>query len=149
MTMLRKVLDFVYLLPFLFSLYQWLKQAGTFYDSPYLSLVTYVLAQSNNDVEWCSIFHYLLLTSIWLHKFGLIYYRLFSIKYKYHVVAVLYSQSCICLHLDKSQIPLFLCPAWALCSHLNHWSLYHWNLAFTETLILLTPSLQEPSSSWQ
>ena len=34
MTTLRKVSDFVYLLPFLFSLYHSPEQSGTFYNSP-------------------------------------------------------------------------------------------------------------------
>ena len=37
MTMLRKVLDFVYFLPFLFSLYHHPESSGMFYDSPYFS----------------------------------------------------------------------------------------------------------------
>ena len=57
------------------------------------------------DVEWRSTFHELPGLSIWLICCGSIYYRLYGIKYKYCVVAILYSQSCIHLHLDN---PFFL-----------------------------------------
>ena len=116
-----------------------------FYHGPYLPLVTYVLAQSNmkwHDVEWRSTFYYLPTNSIWLHTFGYIYYRLFSIKYKYHVVAILYLQSCVRLLLDQIQFLLIFCLVWALRSHLTPWSLYHWNLASTESWLCSRQALR-------
>ena len=47
MTMLRKVSDFVYFLPFLFSLYHYPEHSGMFYDSPYFSTVMHDPAQSS------------------------------------------------------------------------------------------------------
>ena len=42
------------------------------------------------DVEWRSTFHELPVLSIWLHMMWTIYYKLYGIKYKYRVVAILY-----------------------------------------------------------
>ena len=43
MTTLRKVLDFVYFLPFLFSLYHHPELSGTFYNDPLTSAMTHTL----------------------------------------------------------------------------------------------------------
>ena len=43
MTTLRKVLDFVYFLPFLFSLYHHPEPSGTFYNDPLTSAMTHTL----------------------------------------------------------------------------------------------------------
>ena len=37
--------------------------------------------------------------------------KLYGIKYKYRVVAILYLQSCICLLLDNLKLPLIFCLA--------------------------------------
>ena len=42
------------------------------------------------DIEWCSAFHVFPGLSIWLHTLWTIYYKLYGIKYKYRVVAMLY-----------------------------------------------------------
>ena len=84
------------------------------------------------DVGWWSTFHYVPLPSIWLHRFGTIYYRLYGIKYKYHVVAVLYPQSCIHLHLDNSQFPSQLLSSLSSVLSSEPWSLNHWTFAFTD-----------------
>ena len=46
MTALRKVSDFVYFLPFLFSLYYHPEPSGTFYDNPLTSAMTHTLDHS-------------------------------------------------------------------------------------------------------
>ena len=90
------------------------------------------------DVEWCSSFYYFQPPSIWLNSFGTIYYRLSSIKYKYHIVAVLYSQSCICPLLVQSYSSHLLSnlgsvPSSELCP-LYHWTtLIHRNLDLAHT----------------
>ena len=43
MTTLRKVLDFVYFLPFLFALYHHPESPGTFYPDPHASVMTHTL----------------------------------------------------------------------------------------------------------
>ena len=43
------------------------------------------------DIEWCSRFWRVLLPSTMTSLFGTIYYRLYGFKYKYPVVAILYS----------------------------------------------------------
>ena len=101
------------------------------------------------DVEWRSVFHELPGLSIWLHTLWPIYYKLYGIKYKYRVVAILYLQSCIRLSLDNPSIPLISCPVWALRSPLNSLPLNHWPPCSCSTKVLLTPSSPEPSSSWQ
>ena len=47
MTTLKDISNFIYFLPFLFSLYQWLEHSRTPYNSPYFFNMTYVLVQSN------------------------------------------------------------------------------------------------------
>ena len=41
MTTLRKVSDFIYFLPFLFSLYHYPEPSGMFYDDPHTTSMTY------------------------------------------------------------------------------------------------------------
>ena len=41
MTTLRKVSDFIFFLPFLFSLYHYPEPSGTFYDDPLTSAMTH------------------------------------------------------------------------------------------------------------
>ena len=84
------------------------------------------------DVEWRSTFHELPGLSIWLHTLWTIYYKLYGIKYKYRVVAILYLQSCIRLFLDNHSLPLISCPVWALRSPLNHIPLHHWLLCSSQ-----------------
>ena len=43
MTMFRKMSDFIFLLPFLFSLYHYPEPSGTFYDDPPTSVMTRTL----------------------------------------------------------------------------------------------------------
>ena len=43
MTAVRKVSDFVYFLPFLFSLYHYSEPSGTFYSDPHISVMTHTL----------------------------------------------------------------------------------------------------------
>ena len=83
------------------------------------------------DVEWRSTFHGFLGPSVWLDALWTIYYKLYGIKYKYRVVAILYRQSCICLSLDNPRPLLIFYPVWALRSPLNHCPLYHWTIVFT------------------
>ena len=60
------------------------------------------------------------------HSFVLIDYRLYGIKYKYLVVAIHYSQSCICLLPAKSlSTLLYLCLVWTESPHLNTIPLIH------------------------
>ena len=47
MAMLRKMSDFVYFLPFLFSLYYYSEPSGTFYDDPPTSALTHTLDYSS------------------------------------------------------------------------------------------------------
>ena len=47
MTTLSKVLDFVYFLPFLFSLYHYPEPSGTFYDDPLIPAMTHTLDRSS------------------------------------------------------------------------------------------------------
>ena len=47
MTTLRKVLDFISFLPFLFSMYHYPEPSGTFYDNPHTSVVTHTLDHSS------------------------------------------------------------------------------------------------------
>ena len=47
MTILRKTLDFVYFLPFLFSLYHYSEPSGTFYSDPPISVMTHIPDRSN------------------------------------------------------------------------------------------------------
>ena len=47
MTTLRKVSDFVYSLPFLFSMYHYPESSGTFYDNPHTSIMTHTLDHSS------------------------------------------------------------------------------------------------------
>ena len=134
MIMLHKVSDFVFFLPFLFSLYHHPEPSETLYDTPFPSTMTHTPDHSSMteyDVEWRSAFHEFLGLSIWLHSCTSIYYKLYGIKYKYRVVAVLYLQSCIHLFLDNHSLPLISCPVWALRSPLNHCPLHHWTLVFT------------------
>ena len=63
MTMLKDVSTFIYLLPFLFLLYQWPEPSETFYDSPHFPHMTHILGWC----RWHSGFHGLLVSSIWLH----------------------------------------------------------------------------------
>ena len=42
MTTLKKILDFIYFLPFLFSLYHHPERSGTLYDDPPTTAMTYV-----------------------------------------------------------------------------------------------------------
>ena len=85
------------------------------------------------DVEWRSVFHELPGCSIWLHTLWTIYYKLYGIKYKYRVVAILYLQSCIRLLLDNPRIPLILYPVWALRSLLKPLPTVSLNPCFTAT----------------
>ena len=43
MTTLRKMLDFVYFLPFLFTLYHYSESSGTFYPDPHTTVMTHTL----------------------------------------------------------------------------------------------------------
>ena len=140
MTTIRGLSDFVYYLPFLFALYQHPEPSRTFYNSTYSGSDQY-------DIEWRSTFYGLLASSIWLHMFRTIYYRLYGIKYKYHVVAVLYpslvfvflwtnlvsSHHLSSLSFVLSSEPLYLVSL-ILCLH--------------SITVVLTLSSQEPSSSW-
>ena len=47
MTTLRKVTDFIFLLPFLFSLYHYPEPSGTFYNNPPTSVLTHTLDHSS------------------------------------------------------------------------------------------------------
>ena len=47
MSTLKKVLDFVYFLPFLFSLYHYPEPSGTFYNNPPTSAMTRTLDHSS------------------------------------------------------------------------------------------------------
>ena len=47
MTTLRKMSDFVYFLPFLFSMYHYPEPSGTFYDNPHTSVVTHTLDRTS------------------------------------------------------------------------------------------------------
>ena len=47
MTTLRKVSDFSFFLPFLFSLYHYPEPSGTFYDDPPTSVMTHILDRSS------------------------------------------------------------------------------------------------------
>ena len=47
MTTLRKMSDFVFFLPFLFSLYHHPEPSGTFYDNPPTSVMTHTLGPSS------------------------------------------------------------------------------------------------------
>ena len=47
MTILRKISDFVYFLPFLFSMYHHPEPSGTFYDDPPTSVMTHTLDRSS------------------------------------------------------------------------------------------------------
>ena len=47
MTTLRKVSDFVFFLPFLFSLYHYPEHPGTFYDDPLTPAMTHTLDRSS------------------------------------------------------------------------------------------------------
>ena len=42
MTTLRKMSDFVYFLPFLFSMYHYPEPSGTFYGNPHTSVMTHI-----------------------------------------------------------------------------------------------------------
>ena len=99
------------------------------------------------DVEWRSTFHELPGLSIWLHTLWTIYYKLYGIKYKYHVVAILYL-SLVFIYLLT--IPRFLSSSvqLELCALL--WTTVHCTTdpLFHSTTDLLTLSTQEQSSSW-
>ena len=47
MTMIKKVSDFVYFLPFHFSLYHYPEPSGMFYDYPLTSAMTHTLDSSS------------------------------------------------------------------------------------------------------
>ena len=67
MTILRKVADFFFFLPFLFSLYHYPEPSGTFYDNPQISVMTHTLDHSSMtqyDVERRSNFYELLGPSV-------------------------------------------------------------------------------------
>ena len=123
----------------------------TFWNVPWWS--TYLRYGSYSrplqyDVEWRSTFHELLGLSIWLHTLWTIYYKLYSIKYKYHVVAILYLSLVFIYSLT---IPRFLSSSvqLELCALL--WTTVHCatDPLFHSITALLTPSNQEQSSSWQ
>ena len=93
MTTLRKVSDFFFFLPFLFSLYHHPEPSGTLYATPGPSIMTHTPDRSRMtkyDVEWHSTFHEFPGLSTWLNVLWTIYYKLYGIKYKYRVVAILY-----------------------------------------------------------
>ena len=46
-TTLSKISDFVYFLPFLFSLYHHPEPSGTFYDNPHTSVMTHTLDRTS------------------------------------------------------------------------------------------------------
>ena len=105
-------------------------------------------------LEWCRTFHWFPVHSIWLHRFGTIYYRLYGIKYKYHVVAVLYPQSCIHLSLDNPDSSHLLSSLSSALSskplnpvslnpwfHRNPWSDSHWALRSCQALDIIQDSL--------
>ena len=49
MTMLHKVSDFVYFLPFLFSLYHHPEPSGRFYSDPHTTVMTHTLDHSRSE----------------------------------------------------------------------------------------------------
>ena len=117
MTTLKKVSDYVF--PFSYRSYlpctstQSLLEHSTLLQVPPLRLIL------QTTLVWHSTFHGFPGPSPWLAILWTIYYRLYGIKYKYRVVAVLYLQSCVRLFLDNIIFPLNSCLVWALRSLLN------------------------------
>ena len=80
------------------------------------------------DVEWRSACHGFLGLSIWLHMLWTIYYKLYGIKYKYRVVAILYL-SLVFVYLLTILVPLSSSVRFELCALL--WTSDH---CITESL---------------
>ena len=96
---------------------------------------------------WRSIFLELLGPSLWLHSCTSIYYRLYGIKYKYRVVAILYPSLVFVYSLI---IPVSFSSSiqFELCALL--WTIIHCTTdpLSSQSHIPLTLSSPEPSSSW-
>ena len=100
------------------------------------------------DIEWRSTFRELPGLSIWPHTLWTIYYKLYGIKYKYRVVAILYLSLVFVYSLTIPSLLLISCPVWALRSLLKTLTIVSLNLCLHSTTVPLTLSCPEPSSSW-
>ena len=78
------------------------------------------------DVGWRSTFHEFPGLSTWLIVLRTIYYRLYGIKYKYRVVAILYP-SLVFVYSLTNIVSLSSLVQFELCALIYQpWTLYHW-----------------------
>ena len=133
----------------LFSFYRFFSPCTTFRNVLRWSTHLRYDSYSGPFQAWRSTFHELPGLSVWLYTLWTIYYRLYGIKYKYRVVAVLYPSLVFVYFSTITKSPSHLLSSLSFALSSKPQTIVPLIPCFHSTTVLLTSSSPELSSSWQ